>query len=313
MAYSEDNKIQPVPPLPPEIQKAVSRRNLAVFIGAGVSQVIGCKSWGELAQRLVDKCYSTRKQNGERCLNFKQRETLSENNDYKRTITICYRIVEENGKVDAFYDVLRECLEPDQELLESKNIYGELYGLHGLFVTTNVDEHFDPYFEPQRIAYKETDFRRDTVDRNKLYHIHGSILDPDTVVLRLPEYMRRYQDNQFKDFLREIFENHVVLFVGYGMGEFELLDFLMIKSDSTDKKRLPRFMLEGYFEGEENILELNQHYYDEMGIRVVGYQMDDEGYGQLYEIIRRWNEEINQTSSYLYDSFDEIDEVVDNP
>lgn len=313
MAYNEDNRIQLVPPLPSEIQEAVNRRNLAVFIGAGVSQVIGCRGWGSLAQSLIDKCYSPEKDHGRRYIDFKQKQTLLEYSDYKKTITICYKILKENGRKDAFYKELEECFKAKQRFLKSRNIYKELIGLHAVFLTTNADRHFDEYFEEQRIVYDPWLLDATDIERNKLYHIHGSIRYPNSLVFTLSTYMELYQESSFRKFLEQVFARFVVLFIGYGMSEFELLDFLMIKYDSNQKKESSKFILNHYYKGDEKILELDQYYYDEMGVRVIGYQMDNEGYGQLYEIVRRWSEEIDQTSTYLYDSFDEIDEAINNP
>ncbi len=49
-----------------------------------------------------------------------------------------------------------------------------------------------------------------------------------------------------------------------------------------------------------------------MGISVLGYEKDKLGYDQLYNVIKSWSSEISQTSTYLYDSLKEIDEVIDN-
>ncbi len=313
MTYWMYDKLTKEPPIPSQIIEAINSHNLAVFIGSGVSQVIGCKGWGDLAQHLAEKCYALGKNRNGRYVNFKQKQTLIEDSDYKKTISICYHILEENGRKDAFYQKLEKCFKAKPKLLKSKNIYEEMIGLHAVFLTTNADRHFDTYFEPSRIAYRDQDFNRSTIERDKLYHIHGSILDPASLVFTLQRYMERYQDFGFRGFLDEIFKNYTVLFVGYGMSEFELLDFLMTKFGSTKRKELSRFMLKYYFKGEENILKLDQYYYGEMGIVVVGYEIDDTGYDQLYAVIRHWKEQIDQTSTYLYDSFSEIDEAVDNP
>ncbi len=47
-----------------------------------------------------------------------------------------------------------------------------------------------------------------------------------------------------------------------------------------------------------------------MGVQVIGYEKDEKGYNQLYEVIKKWNEGINQTSTYTLDSFQEIEEII---
>ncbi len=307
-----DNRIYPILPVPPKILEAVNSDNLAVFIGAGVSRLLGCMGWDKLAHNLINSCFSGKKSDGSPCINFKEKEALSQNKDHKKIITICHGILKQNGLEDVFFEELDKSFEADEEILKSRNIYDELMGLRGLFITTNADGHFDKKFNRPQIVYKEEDLNRSNIDRTKLYHIHGSILDRDSLIFTVRRYIQRYNVQQFRDFLKEIFDNYVVLFVGYGMSEFELLDFLITRFDSSKGKELKHFILLPFYRGEENILAFEQSYHNAMGISVLGYEMDERGYEQLYEVMRSWNKEINQTSAYLYDSYREIEDVVDN-
>ncbi len=64
MTISGDQKyrerIVPIPDLPDEIKNAVDQGKLALFIGAGVSRLVGCKGWSELACELVNVAYDKR-------------------------------------------------------------------------------------------------------------------------------------------------------------------------------------------------------------------------------------------------------------
>ncbi len=304
--------IDKIPLVPNEIIEAINNETLAIFIGAGVSRIIGCMGWGQLAKNLVNRCFSTKKEDGSSCINFKEKEMLSQNNDHKKTITICHHILIQNSFEDIFYEELEKSLKADKELLKSQNIYDEIYGLRGLFITTNADQHFDSKFNYKQIVYKKEDFNPSNIDRTKLYHIHGSILNKNSLIFTVHQYIQRYNDPQFRKFLEKIFDKYVVLFVGYGMSEFELLDFLITKFDSNKEKELKHFILLPFYKGEDNILEFEQYYYNSMGISVRDYEKDERGYSQLYEVIKSWNSEINQTSTYLYDSYQEIEDVANN-
>jgi hypothetical protein len=305
-------EIPEIPKVPKEIIDAVNNQTLAVFIGAGVSRLIGCIGWNQLAYNLVNRCFSTKKKDGSGLINFKEKETLIQEKDHKKTITICYHLLEKNGFESIFYEELEKSLKADEDLVKSQNIYDELYRLRGLFITTNADEHFDDKFEQSRIVWREEDFDPSKIDRTKLYHIHGSIKDKDSLIFTVPEYIKRYNKPTFKKFLEEIFSKYSVLFVGYGMAEFELLDFLITKYDPNKKQNPKHFILLPFYKGEENILEFEQSYYNSMGIKVLPYVKDNKGYGQLYDVIKSWNKEINQASGYLYDSQQEIDDTISN-
>ncbi len=53
-----DELILPIPTVPKEILEAVNTNTLAIFIGAGVSRIMGCKGWDELASNLIKRCAS---------------------------------------------------------------------------------------------------------------------------------------------------------------------------------------------------------------------------------------------------------------
>jgi hypothetical protein len=300
--------ILPIPLVPPGIFKAVNDKKLAVFVGAGVSQIMGCMGWEELARRLVTKCASI-KIDGSPYLNFRETEILARYNDHKKAITICYEIMKNSGYEEEFFEVLKKSFEPDKEHSSYRDIYKQLYGLRGLFITTNADQHFDALFNPDRIVYK--DFYPNALDPTKLYHIHGSIRERESLVFTVPHYIKRYREENFQQFLKQIFGQYTVLFVGYGMNEFELLDFIITKYDSSDPKERKHFILLPFYSGEEAALKFDKYYYNRMGISVVAYQKDENGYNQLYEVVKDWDAKIIQQSTYLYDSYKEIEEVVD--
>ncbi len=303
-------KIPKIPELPQNIKFAVNNRTLAVFIGAGVSRLIGCMGWDQLAKNLVNKCFTLKKEDGSTIINYKERETLLYDSDHKKVITICFYLLKENSYGNIFYEELENSFKKNEDLLNTQNIYKEIYYLRGLFITTNADEHFDIYFEPHRIFYREEDFQEINIDRNNLYHIHGSVRDRSSLIFTVPQYIDRYNKKTFRNFLKRIFKEYTVLFLGYGMAEFELLDFLITKNDLTKGKELKHYILRPFYRDEENILKFEKYYYNSMGIEVLPYEKDEKGYGQLYEVIKSWNREINQVSNYLYKTYEEIDETI---
>lgn len=214
------NGISRLPELPDEIRAAVNDRNLAVFIGAGVSRLLDCQGWDELAKNLVNRCHS------KDIITFKEKNTLSQILDHKKTITICYHLFNNKSLADIFYEEMNKALKVGDPI-ENPNIYDDIYKLEGLFITTNADTHFDRLFNPSNILYQTSDFRADRLDNTNLYHIHGSIKDRNSLIFTVSEYMRRYNNQDFRRFLGRIFQEHTVLFLGYGIAEFEVLDFIL--------------------------------------------------------------------------------------
>ncbi len=305
-----EKMIQKIIRVPKEIIKAVNDDTLAVFIGAGVSRIVGCMGWGSLAKNLINLCFTLKKEEGSTCINFKEKINLSSNRDHKKIITICQSILELNKHEEAFFKELERSLTPCDEFLKRQNIYEEISGLRGLFITTNADQIFDSRFNPENIIYKPDEINPEYINRNYLYRIHGSIIDRESLVFTVPQYIRRYNDPNFRKFLEEIFDKYTVLFLGYGLTEFELLDFLITKFDKNENIVQKHFIMLPYYKGEENILQYDKYYYEKIGINVLGYELDEKGYSQLYDILKKWNIEVNQISAYLPKSFDIIDRAV---
>jgi hypothetical protein len=303
--------IKQIPDIPEQIVEAVNRNTLAVFIGAGVSKTLGCDGWKDLSERLIDCCIRTRNRDGSLCL-AEQDAVALRRYDNKKKITICKQMLDENGCEADFFDEVKESLKADPDKLNTRNIYNELWGFRALYITTNVDEYFDVKFTPPNVAYQTEDFIKE-LDRNKLYHIHGKLSDRASVVLTSPQYITRYNAQEFQDFLKSIFAKYTVLFVGYGMEEFELLDFLMSKYKPGDKIELKHYILKSFKDGKERTLRFEEYYYNSMGVYVIPYHISDNTYRELYDVIQAWNREINQTTKYLHESFSGLEESVENP
>ncbi len=317
-----ENIIPPIPALPQEVIDAINSESLAIFVGAGVSRLIGCEGWNGLARNLIDKCFNTT--NGtERCINEEQKEILSNSKDCKKVISICYEILKNNHE-DLFFEELERSLKKDEEI--DLPIYTEVYNLlqgtvegiediSGIYLTTNADEHFDEYFNDKtKIISNPDEFRSEDIGEIKLYHVHGTISQKDTLVFTVSQYFKRYNDKKFLDVLREIFDTYVILFIGYGLDEFEVIDFLFTKLGLEDKEydkiELKDFLLKGYTTDGSHELDFDNLYYNKLGITVLGYDLgddsDDKNYAQLYDVLINWNEEISDRETRIYEATEEM-------
>ena len=310
-----EKSIKIIPDIPPEIIDAAVNRKLAIFMGAGVSRILGCKSWNELANDLINTCFNTKKSDGSgsRLINYKEMQTLSQMEDPKKVITICERILEFNGLKDEFYESIKKSLDARPELIESRDVYKEIYGIPALFISTNADTHlhkkFDENLNLSTILYKCKDFDPENLVISKIYQIHGTILDTDSLIFTVPAYIELYNNKNFRDFLNKIFTDFVVLFVGYGLGEFEVIDFLISKNGSHSIESEKNFILLLFFQNEENILEFQRYYHKPLGIKVIPYAIDENGYDQLFNVLKYWNEKISSETPVII----ELNEVLPSP
>lgn len=297
--------IEPIPlSLPPDVKDAVSRGQLVVFVGAGASRLLGCAGWDELARSLISACHETG------YITFKEMETLAREPDHRKSISIChYIIAKKNKNPRLFSKYLKKALKPKKALVRDIPIYKELYDLGAIFVTTNADDLFDKLFIKQAVIYHPEDFPKDLFDRTKLYHLHGTIHDDKSWVFSVDEYIRHYRRDQVQGFLRKLFSDYTVLFVGYGLEELQLLEYLII-TNNRNNGIARHFYLMPMYEGEDHLLEFQQAYFQKLGINVIAYDISKYGYQQLYEVIKRWRTEIRLTTSSLVATLGIIEQAV---
>ncbi|MCL4546355.1 MAG: SIR2 family protein, partial [Deltaproteobacteria bacterium] len=164
-----------------------------------------------------------------------------------------------------------------------------------------------------KIFYSENDLLLSKLENGNIFHIHGSVQDDKEIVMTLTDYMEYYKNNSNATILlEEIFASYTVVFVGYGLEEYEILEF-MISKYKKEKTVAPRhFMLFPLFKHEENLLKFYENYYLDLGINIVHYFIDKNGYEQLSAILEEWSNIIHEyaRTQYFLDRVKLIDEVV---
>lgn len=289
--------ITEIPEIPNEIISASEKGELVLFIGAGASRLIGCSGWSELAKKLINVCCDLE------IINYKAKVRLEMLTDHRKVISICYTLLNEKKFGDVFVTFMKSALLYDKDP-DQPNIYTYVTKFQGVFVTTNADEHLDPFFG-ERIIFDLENFKGEP-QCDYLYHLHGSIKFPEKMVFRLTRYFEQYNNPNYQDFLNKL-KSKTILFLGYGLSEFELLEYFFKNGNAKEKKY---FLLNGYFGGEDDYLKFEQVYYDEMGIIIKPYLMDQKGFSQLTEVVKSWSEEIENRSLILTQQLNEIDEVL---
>ncbi len=311
-----NDDIPPIPKLRRGIHEALKNEKLAIFIGAGVSRIYGCDSWVELAKRLSRACYDKGK------IAFKEKEhLLSEcKTNSKKVITICKNILNkenyEDHEYEDYVEILKQGLKPKIELNGNDNIYRYMHRLSStkkiLYITTNIDNLLSKYLSQNNklnksqvqelVKYNDEDFDSEP-NYEYLYHIHGHIDKPGSLVLTVSEYLERYKkDNYVVKFLEKIFtEEYTVLFVGYGLGELELLEYIATKikekkQKEQNKVKNKKYLLLPLYAGDKNILKIEKQYFEGLGIEVIPFQKDKRGYAQLEKVIKNWSIKISQQS-----------------
>ena len=291
-----------LPKLPDEIKKDSKRGRLAVFIGAGVSQLYGCDSWKELSHRLVKKCFDLK------VINFERQERLLADGNYKKIISFCHNKLKNTDRKEEYIKCIKEgCKDKSKKC----DIYDNIHklGSDNIYLTTNIDNIFSRKFKGA-IKSEINDFKQGA-ESNFLYHLHGHIDKLDSLVLTVDEYIDRYQESIYTNFLAAIFANYTVLFIGYGLNEWEILNQILKQfSNKRERRERKLFILLPVY---KSMLEVEQAYFIPFGITVLSCEKKDRGYGEIGEVIRGWVKELQELPKALFKDQEKIKKIASAP
>ena len=130
-------------------------------------------------------------------------------------------------------------------------------------------------------------------------YLHGSLLDSEGMVLTTQDYVRHYAndrisgdpvlENRVLTFLENLFKQKTVLFIGYGLEELEILEYVILKARrirASDQIEAKHFLLQGFFSHEKDLMRsLKQYYLRECGIQLIPFLRDQRGWDQLLDVL----------------------------
>ncbi len=219
-----------IPPLrelvapPDEVKQAAFDVNLVLFVGAGVSRLLGLPSWAGLAQRALEDLLKAK------LLNYSEIEQLK-TLDPKKQLSIATLIAEDN-EIDL--DIGRHL----KAQSDGDNIYKAINDIGCSCVTTNYDELLSPRYYSSKDGSETASPGSRTAERDKLFsnllnepgavvHLHGCISQPRTMVVTTKDYLEHYDNENVQEFLGDMFARKTVVFLGYGLEEAEILEHIL--------------------------------------------------------------------------------------
>jgi len=288
----------------PKLQKNPLDDKTLVFIGAGLSRKYGCSSWADLAKNVINICHK----NG---MNYiTSEELLATENSYKTMLTIGKKFLENRQKSNTFVECLKESLNDDDDKVNQSHqgVYQHLKSIFRYFITTNADRHIDNFFDKEKVHFNY--MPKDFLEENTLYKIHGSIVDYDSMVLTVSEYLSKYrislngEEYSLGDFLQLVFSSYNVIFIGYGLSEFELLNNLIARSGKD------HYIVKGYFSHQKDLIEAYDPYFNLFNVQQVVYYLDEKGHGTLIEEIEKYYNTKQSENNKPLEKFAKIDEAL---
>lgn len=322
-------EILPIPRIPEQLIIASKAGTLVPFIGAGVSVLAGAPNWNGFADATLKQF--VKEQNKFSLSQVEQLKHLS-----PRVKLSIARSLEKTHqtKID-FKRILHPA--PNPSLETGTRLYGHLSSLSKTFVTTNYDywldyEHPTQTLEPVEDGKKELPLKRrtpihkvneftfDKLCPDTVIHLHGSLDDPDSMVLTTKDYTERYSndrgdtENLVLTFLENLFKERCVLFIGYGLEELEILEYIIQKSGkapSTPKSEIRHFILQGFFTHEQLMADAMADYYSkECGIQLLPFSKDQNDWKQLLSVIEDFSTKIPVGKTLLVQDFQDMEALL---
>ncbi len=309
--------ILPIPAIPDGLREASQRGVLIPFIGAGVSRLAGCPTWGELADGALRECIAANK--------FTYGQLAQIKHLSPRVKLSIARGLEAQYGLRIDYGTLINPPGGYENNEAGNRVYRSLGTLGSTFVTTNYDSWLDieipevrtPVTTPaaaqdttaaaptkRRPIYNVAEFTPANLNQAKtVFHLHGSLADPTGMVMTTRDYITRYANDRAGDdpksenrtltFLSHLFQEKTVLFIGYGLEDLEILEYVIQKGRKAapgNMLQAKHYMLQGYFSHELELMRSLSQYYMQTDIQLVPFLLDHKDWPQLVEVIEKFAE-----------------------
>jgi NAD-dependent SIR2 family protein deacetylase len=292
--------------------QALRNKQVVAFVGAGVSQgVLGIPTWKKLISDLFEKVKPI---------------ALHTNPHFNGLVDCLMQRVAE-GKEDLLFaaEQCRKYLGRDfdnsiQEKINEKKTIKSQDAKKGLetflklpfyrIITTNYDNlllevarNSQPNKVTDYFTHLDTgyfaDFLRhgDSPERRLIFHLHGHINRPESLILAESQYQDLYATREVTDLLEAIFTSKSALFIGFGLGDEDIMQnfrrilakfppvreqhFALFPRDPKDSTDYPAWL---------KTLRYNYRY----GIGLIYYHSEGECHDCLWDVVGALNQEVNK-------------------
>ena len=293
--------------VPPEIENAAKSGELVVFVGAGVSRLIGCPSWDGFADKVLEQLIP-------KGIDHYELSQINNIKDARKRLSIAKIVAQKKEIIINYESIFTEDVKN-----EIGSIYSYLNSFNSSFVTTNYEKYLSPDTrksspEDTWRFYRREHLLRSSLDENgNVIHLHGCLDEPETMVITTKDYLEHYASSEVQDFLRHLFARKTILFLGW-LEEIEVLEYIHSKGVAPTKKGdepFRRYILQGFFESEKPLFDMLYDYYKEsFSTLLMGFSRNQKDYSQVIDIIASWAEKLKFGKMPLTDEVLALEEEI---
>ena len=272
-----------IPEIPPQILQAASRGTLVVFIGAGISRFADCPSWRQYAEKKLNFLFD------KKAITYEEREYITSLAP-KEILSICEVVLKQANVCCEVDHLFPELPGPALEF------YCDILDFEAIYLTTNYDHNIEEAFKLRPnstgqivVLHSITDDAIAYLKSGTVLHLHGSLQESTQMVETTEDYLSTYfQERKVPALLDKVFRDYTTLFLGYGLEEMEILQFLFGKKPKAPGEP-KHFMLWGRHLRSDRLLKIMKEYYGNIGVLVVPYPLWKHGHEHLKTVVKYWS------------------------
>lgn len=254
-----------------DLKQALAMQKLVIFVGAGVSRNSNLPTWGQMVQVFAEH------------IGYPSIERLAME-EYIRIPQYFYCMDESENHKD-YYQIIRELVPRDAKANILDELIVSLNPRH--LVTTNYDKLLDQIADGYEIIREGKQLLRGTANQY-LIKMHGDIDHVEKLVFKEEDYLNYSETHRLMEvFLKALLIDHVFLFVGYSLNDYNLKTFVSWIEYIAQEMRAKDGMHKNYFlsssvQAEKDYL---QKYYEGKGLEVINlYNLPPEVKARAEEV-----------------------------
>lgn len=245
-----------------EIKVALKNDKLVIFIGAGISKNSGVPTWGQTVRIFAEK------------IGYPEHRLTTD--EYIRIPQYFYGI-DKSRDHEEYYNTILKSLNLDIKPNIINKLINEIHPKH--IVTTNYDKLMDKAAEGYEIITADKDFFK--AKRNSyLIKMHGDIDDVRNIVFKEDDYLQYSETHRVMEiFLKSLLIDHVFLFVGYSLNDYNLNTFTSWIDYIAQEMKIKESIHKNYFlsSSAQAGTDYLKTYYENKGLHVIDmFNIPDE-------------------------------------